>query len=124
MDNIIKDGGQNIPDINTLCKTAASALINWQKSQEEVKEILINKGLNEEEARQILTIVVPTLVSQKKKEAINNIIIGVVVSLIGVLLLWWTSPLRSRAKWVLWALLLLGLRYVHNGIKLYLYKIK
>lgn len=111
-------------DVNSLCQKAASALINWQKSQDDVKNILIEDGLNEEEAHMILATVVPALQSQKRKEAINNLIIGIIISVAGFLLIWWTSSLHSRAKWVIWAFLLFGLRYIYKGIKLFQYKIK
>ncbi len=105
-------------DINSLCQKAASALINWQKSCDDVKNILIEDGLNEKEAQKILSIVVPALESQKSKEAINSLIIGIVILIIGFLLIWWTSSLHSRAKWVLWAFLLFGFHYIYKGIKL------
>jgi hypothetical protein len=104
-----------------LYKKAVGAFVNWKKSKEQVVEILCKEGIERTEAVDIVNSIIPALNASKRKEAINNIVLGMIITIMGIALLYWTLDLKSRAKWVLWAVLLLGLKYIYGGIKLMRY---
>jgi len=104
-----------------LYKKAVGAFVNWKKSKEQVVEILCKEGIERTEAVDIVNSIIPALNASKRKEAINNIVLGMIITVLGIALLYWTLDLKSRAKWVLWAVLLLGLKYIYGGIKLMRY---
>ena len=104
-----------------LYKKAVGAFVNWKKSKEQVVEILCKEGIERTEAVDIVNSIIPALNASKRKEAINNIVLGMIITILGIALLYWTLDLKSRAKWVLWAVLLLGLKYIYGGIKLMRY---
>lgn len=101
-----------------LFKKVASAFINWNMSKAEVIDILCKDGLEREEAYNIVETGIPILNASRRKTAIKNIILGFIISFLGIGLLYWTASLRARVKWVLWGLLFLGFENVYKGIKL------
>lgn len=121
---VIDDSFSNekrIKDFNLneeLYKKIVAAFVNWNKSKEEVVDILCKDGIEREKASELVGKIVPILNASKKKEALNNLMFGIIVAVLGIILLYWTVDLRSRAKWVLWAALFLGLNYVYKGVKL------
>lgn len=120
----IDDSSSNekqIKDLNLneeLYKKIVAAFVNWNKSKEEVVNILCKDGIEREKASELVGEIIPILNASKKKEAINYLMLGIIVVILGIILLYWTADLRSRAKWVLWVVLFLGLNYVYKGVKL------
>ena len=120
----IDDSSSNekqIKDLNLneeLYKKFVAAFVNWNKSKEEVVNILCKDGIEREKASELVGEIIPILNASKKKEAINYLMLGIIVVMLGIILLYWTADLRSRAKWVLWVVLFLGLNYVYKGVKL------
>ena len=120
----IDDSSSNekqIKDLNLneeLYKKIVAAFVNWNKSKEEVVNILCKDGIEREKASELVGEIIPILNASKKKEAINYLMLGIIVVILGIILLYWTADVRSRAKWVLWVVLFLGLNYVYKGVKL------
>ena len=102
----------------------AAMLGQWNKSPEEACEELLKDGLSDKGAAHIVyEVVLPMFVSQKRKSALKNILVGALFLVGGILVTWWSysSALESGGKYRLfWGAIVVGLIELVVGIVQYI----